>query len=80
MRNAALGPMLRAPDGGSGGGPPPWRADRLVFVNDVFFCARDVLRLLQARARPSAALFQAWVVHAGPCWMEYSQILLLYRC
>ena len=26
---------------------PAWPADRLVFVNDVFFCAGDVIRLLQ---------------------------------
>lgn len=26
---------------------PAWPADRLVFVNDVFFCAGDLMRLLQ---------------------------------
>ena len=26
---------------------PAWPADRLVFLNDVFFCAGDLIRLLQ---------------------------------
>ena len=26
---------------------PMWPADRVVFLNDVYFCARDTLRLLQ---------------------------------
>ncbi len=26
---------------------PAWVADRLVFINDVFFCAGDLIRLLQ---------------------------------
>ena len=25
----------------------PWNADKVAFVNDVFFCARDVVRLLR---------------------------------
>ncbi|BDA43762.1 Alpha-1,3-mannosyltransferase CMT1 [Coccomyxa sp. Obi] len=29
---------------------PMWPAERVVFLNDVFFCARDVVRLLQHRA------------------------------
>ena len=27
-----------------------WPADRVIFANDVFFCARDALRLLSHRA------------------------------
>lgn len=26
---------------------PMWPADRVVFLNDVYFCARDAVRLLQ---------------------------------
>ena len=61
MRNAALGPMLRTP----GGGPPAWRADRLVFVNDVFFCARDVLRLLR-HAGADLACGMDFLAYKGP--------------
>lgn len=40
------------PSGAGGGGrgaksKPMWPAERIVFLNDVFFCARDVVRLLQ---------------------------------
>lgn len=31
---------------GPNGELPRWHADRLVFINDVYFCARDALRLL----------------------------------
>lgn len=31
---------------GANGELPRWHADRLVFINDVYFCARDALRLL----------------------------------
>lgn len=26
---------------------PLWQADRVIFLNDVYFCARDIVRLLQ---------------------------------
>ena len=41
--------MVQLLDGlqGLNGEPPQWHADRLVFINDVYFCARDAVRLLQ---------------------------------
>jgi hypothetical protein len=42
VRNRALAPLAREYDGlnrTSGG----FRADRIVFINDVFFCVRDVV-------------------------------------
>lgn len=33
---------------GSGNRPRPlWQADKVIFLNDVYFCARDIVRLLQ---------------------------------
>ena len=29
---------------------PLWPAERIVFLNDVYFCARDVIRLLRHKA------------------------------
>ncbi len=48
VRNSALEPLWRGAGGNgsaavSGEG---FRADRIVFVNDVFFCARDVVSAL----------------------------------
>jgi alpha-1,3-mannosyltransferase len=46
VRNAALQPLWRG--GGANGSEPAvsegFRANRIVFVNDVYFCARDVVR------------------------------------
>lgn len=47
VRNLALEPLWRARYGGNGSAPVTgegFRADRVVFVNDVYFCARDVVR------------------------------------
>jgi alpha-1,3-mannosyltransferase len=49
LRNAALRPLyanIRAQR--ASGGAEGWVADRVVFINDVFFCAEDVLRLLDS--------------------------------
>ena len=35
---------------GNDGSPPEWPADRLLFSNDVFFCAWHIWRLLQHSA------------------------------
>ncbi|BDA47686.1 probable alpha-1,3-mannosyltransferase CMT1 [Coccomyxa sp. Obi] len=43
MRNLATTKMRQ----GLKGELPQWHADRLVFINDVYFCARDAVRLLQ---------------------------------
>lgn len=46
MRNRALEPLWRGA-GGNGSAAVTgegFRADRIIFVNDVFFCARDVVR------------------------------------
>lgn len=48
VRNKTLEPLWRARDMASGeftarGG---WKADRIIFMNDVFLCAKDVVRLL----------------------------------
>lgn len=32
---------------GRDGKPREWEADRVLFINDVFFCAKDIIRLLQ---------------------------------
>lgn len=34
-------------DLGVGQAKPLWQADRVIFLNDVYFCARDIVRLLQ---------------------------------
>ena len=44
------------------GSPPEWQADRLLFMNDVYFCAKDILRLLQHR---DAAL---------ACGMDFNEV------
>lgn len=36
----------RGADGSSSSSAPVWPAERVVFLNDVYFCARDVVRLL----------------------------------
>ena len=35
------------PGGRAKSSKPMWPADRIVFLNDVYFCARDTIRLLQ---------------------------------
>ena len=35
------------PGGRAKSNKPMWPADRIVFLNDVYFCARDTIRLLQ---------------------------------
>lgn len=46
VRNAALEPLWR---GGGNGNESAWgseggfKADRIVFINDVYFCARDIV-------------------------------------
>ena len=35
------------PGGRAKSSKPMWPADRVVFLNDVYFCARDTIRLLQ---------------------------------
>jgi hypothetical protein len=44
MRNAVLGPMFASPHYEHG-----FPADRVVYINDVWFCAQDVWRLAQYR-------------------------------
>ncbi|KAK9820093.1 hypothetical protein WJX72_006049 [[Myrmecia] bisecta] len=41
MRNAVLAPLYEDEEG------RVWEADRIIFLNDVFFCSSDVIRLLQ---------------------------------
>ncbi|CAK0732610.1 hypothetical protein CVIRNUC_000155 [Coccomyxa viridis] len=43
LRNAAISPMQQ----GENGSLPEWPADRLLYINDVYFCAQDIVRLLQ---------------------------------
>ena len=61
MRNLAAAPILAGEDGS----PPRWRADRLVFVNDVYFCARDVARLLQ-HGGADVACAMDFLAYKGP--------------
>lgn len=42
MRNLALDPLWREA-GNASADEAGFKADRIVFVNDVFFCARDVV-------------------------------------
>ena len=53
VRNKALEPLWKLANDGSGAakkmsGPAvePWKADRIIFMNDVFVCAKDFMRLL----------------------------------
>jgi hypothetical protein len=47
IRNAALAPMYDAiRQHRASGGSDGWLVDRVIFINDVFWCAEDVLRLL----------------------------------
>jgi len=49
LRNAALKPMFDAiRKHRSSGGKEGWIADRVLFINDVFWCAEDALRLLDS--------------------------------
>jgi alpha-1,3-mannosyltransferase len=44
MRNAALEPLWKEGSNGSAwGNEGGFKADRIVFINDVYFCARDVV-------------------------------------
>lgn len=61
MRNLAAAPTI----GGQDGSAAHWPADRLVFVNDVYFCARDVLRLLQHGAADLACAMD-FLAYKGP--------------
>lgn len=50
LRNAALEPLLEPmghSDGSRSDPSQPQRADRIIFINDVFFCPTDVRRLLR---------------------------------
>lgn len=45
VRNAALEPLWKEGSNGSvWGSEGGFKADRIVFINDVYFCARDVVR------------------------------------
>ncbi|KAK9819667.1 hypothetical protein WJX72_000923 [[Myrmecia] bisecta] len=44
LRNEALSPLY---EGHSGRGP--WPADRIIYLNDVYFCAGDILRLIATK-------------------------------
>ncbi|KAK9813069.1 hypothetical protein WJX72_008387 [[Myrmecia] bisecta] len=44
LRNEALSPLF---EGYSGEGP--WQADRIIYLNDVYYCASDVLRLIATK-------------------------------
>ncbi|KAK9824516.1 hypothetical protein WJX72_011024 [[Myrmecia] bisecta] len=44
LRNEALSPLFK---GHSGRGP--WPADRIIYLNDVYYCASDVLRLIATK-------------------------------
>ena len=45
VRNAAVEPLWKESSNGSAyGAEGGFKADRLVFINDVYFCARDVVR------------------------------------
>lgn len=49
LRNAALRPLFQnIRKHRSSGGKEGWMADRVLFINDVFFCAEDALRLLDS--------------------------------
>ena len=66
VRNKALEPLWRlanssAPSSskllrGHANGIQPWKADRIIFMNDVFVCARDFARLLLHDADMACAL------------------------
>ena len=44
VRNAALEPLWReAGNGSAWGAEGGFKADRIVFINDVYFCARDIV-------------------------------------
>ena len=44
VRNAALEPLWKEGSNGSTwGNEGGFKADRIVFINDVYFCARDVV-------------------------------------
>ena len=46
---------------------PVWAAERVVFLNDVYFCARDVVRLLSHEADIACGLdFDRLALHAAP--------------
>lgn len=46
MRNAALEPLWKEGSNGSTwGNEGGFKADRVVFINDVYFCARDIVSL-----------------------------------
>ena len=53
VRNRALQPLWQGEEGAAVGGSQNrsssggagFRADRIVFINDVYFCARDVVRI-----------------------------------
>jgi hypothetical protein len=61
MRNLAAAPTI----GGQDGSAPRWPAQRLVFINDVYFCARDVLRLLQHESADLACAMD-FLAYKGP--------------
>ena len=58
VRNKALEPLWNLEDMSSeqARGVGHWRADRIIFMNDVFFCAKDVVRLLLHEVDMACAL------------------------
>ena len=54
-------------DAGLARSAPVWAAERVVFLNDVYFCARDVVRLLSHDADIACGLdFDRLALHAAP--------------
>ena len=63
MRNKALEPLWKLANDSakgvikkSGLAVEPWRADRIIFMNDVFVCAKDFLRLVLHEADMACGL------------------------
>ena len=67
VRNAALEPLWRGAGNGSAwGAEGGFKADRVVFLNDVYFCARDVVspplcHMLASLASPAPGSWGLWV-------------------
>ena len=76
MRDGGSGRQLHSwsmhlPQGGSSAGSAMWDAKRVVFLNDVYFCAQDVIRWTAA-VHADPALSQS-----GCCSFYISELALL---
>ena len=71
-RNGAACLNGRHPSQGPDGSKPEWPADRLLFINDVFFCAKDVWRLLQHSSADIACGMDFYVYSQRHLSTQYS--------